>query len=114
MRRALGPALLIVAFSGLACAALSSWFGAGDRIRFPHARHQQAKIECIACHETIFDQKALGEADALPKEARCLECHRDKKEKGNCEFCHSDPSHPRPSRRRSRTFASRTPATSKR
>ena len=76
----------------LACATAATILGtdpAGDEILFPHARHQQAKVECITCHENVFDAKTLA-GDFLPKEAKCLECHKQKKADGQCNFCHSD------------------------
>ena len=60
-----------------------------DELRVPHARHQQAKVDCIACHETVFDAKDLS-ARHLPPEAKCLECHKEEKEAGKCGFCHKD------------------------
>jgi hypothetical protein len=77
----------------LACATAATILGtsdpAGDEILFPHARHQQAKLECITCHEGVWDAKTLA-GDFLPKEAKCLECHKQKKADGQCNFCHSD------------------------
>ena len=76
----------------LACATAATILGteqAGDEILFPHARHAQAKVECIVCHETVFDAKTLA-GNFLPAEAKCLECHKEKKEQGQCGFCHSD------------------------
>ena len=62
----------------------------GDRIRVPHARHAAAKIECLTCHESLYDQTDLAAGDALPTEKICLQCHGDKKEKGECASCHTD------------------------
>jgi hypothetical protein len=88
MRRA----LLFGGLAVVACATAATILGtqsAGDEIVFPHARHAQAKLECIVCHETVWDAKTLT-GDFLPTEAKCLECHRQKKEEGQCSFCHSD------------------------
>jgi hypothetical protein len=60
-----------------------------DHIRVPHALHARAKVECIACHEEIYDAKALDKR-VLPAEAKCLECHREQKAQGRCTYCHSD------------------------
>ncbi len=80
--------------------ALSGVAGAGlfgnvrwrqpDQSRISHARHIKAEVECIACHESVYDATDLT-AHHLPKEAKCLECHRKQKESGNCAFCHSNP-----------------------
>jgi hypothetical protein len=61
-----------------------------DEIKFSHARHAKAKVECLACHESIYDAKDL-KGSFLPKEAKCLECHKKEKETGNCVMCHSEP-----------------------
>jgi len=61
----------------------------GDQIKAPHDRHKKAQVDCLACHEEVYDEKKLGEAPRTP-EAKCLECHGAEKEKGNCGFCHTD------------------------
>jgi Cytochrome c7 and related cytochrome c len=79
----------------VACATAATVIGtrsSGDEILFPHARHAQAKVECITCHETAYDAKTLS-GDFLPKEAKCLECHKAKKADGQCNFCHADVEH---------------------
>jgi Cytochrome c7 and related cytochrome c len=60
-----------------------------DHIKIPHAEHAKAGVECIACHDAIWDAKSL-ETPTLPGEDKCLECHRAEKEKGNCAMCHTD------------------------
>ena len=83
-----GSGMLLV----IACATvtLKGDQGSGrDQVGFSHQRHATAKIECITCHEDVYDAKTL-EAVQLPKERKCLECHKEQKEKGNCSFCHSD------------------------
>jgi hypothetical protein len=85
-------ALLFAAVCILACATAATVLGtraAGDEILFPHARHAQAKIECITCHETIWDAKTLT-GDFLPPMSKCFECHKEKNVPGQCGFCHSD------------------------
>jgi hypothetical protein len=84
---------LLVAAAGLA-AACGPWLTLqlayrSDHIRVPHAKHALAKVECIACHDEIYDARDLSQ-HVLPKEDKCLECHREQKEKGNCTYCHSD------------------------
>jgi len=87
-------ALVAVALGGAACASLWGALGRrADAIKMPHAKHVAAKVDCLACHETIFDAEALSEAD-LPKEKVCLKCHREEKEKGNCGMCHTEPGAP--------------------
>jgi hypothetical protein len=73
-----------------------------DEIRFPHARHAEADVECISCHEEIYEATALGQA-TLPSEKKCMECHKEQRAEGNCGFCHTAPQAPR-------TYALREPA----
>lgn len=75
----------------LACVAYVA--GGSDAILFPHGVHQRAKIDCLVCHEEIYDAKTL-QGNFLPKEKKCLECHEEKKQQGQCDFCHKDPRHP--------------------
>jgi hypothetical protein len=65
-----------------------------DHIRIPHAVHAKAQVNCITCHEGVYDETALGTAaEALPSEDTCLQCHKEQKEKNNCGFCHTDVQH---------------------
>lgn len=76
-----------------ACATVLSTVGGippVDEITFSHARHGKAGVECISCHETIFDATTLKGGKFLPEESKCLECHKAEKEKNNCAFCHTD------------------------
>lgn len=85
--------LLVGLTSVLACATAATVFGTRsdtDEILFPHSRHIAAKIECISCHETIFDAKSLAGGGFLPNEDKCMECHKQKKADGQCTMCHSD------------------------
>lgn len=75
-----------------ACAGLLAGVGptlGGDRLRFSHARHATAKVECIVCHEGVYDATDLGTRH-LPREATCLGCHREEKQEGRCATCHAD------------------------
>jgi hypothetical protein len=78
---------LVVLLGCASCGLL--WRGAGDRIRAPHDRHAQAKVECVVCHETIYDAKTLT-GEFLPKEEVCLQCHREAKQQNRCSMCHTD------------------------
>ena len=88
MRRILLLGGLLIA----ACATVATVIGTrpeADEILFPHVRHAKAQVECITCHEAVWDAKDL-KGDLLPNEAKCLECHKQKKEQGQCSFCHTD------------------------
>jgi hypothetical protein len=82
---------VVAALSVASCAPwLTIRLGQGvDHVRVPHALHQRAQVDCIACHEEIYDAKSLDER-VLPKEDKCLECHRERKANGQCTYCHSD------------------------
>jgi len=49
-------------------------------------------VDCLVCHEPVYDAKKL-EGEFLPKESKCLECHKQKKVDGQCNFCHLDVQH---------------------
>lgn len=74
-----------------ACAALGPmlppWLE--DNILFPHQKHIAAEVDCLACHETVYDAKDL-EARHMPAEDTCMECHSDWKDEGRCQVCHSN------------------------
>jgi hypothetical protein len=97
LRRCLLPILIAGALVPLACTRFGGRDGQhpteADQIRFPHAAHARAGVACLACHEEIYDAKTL-EARYLPPEAKCLECHKEKKAQGDCGFCHRDAAHP--------------------
>jgi hypothetical protein len=87
--------LLAIALVGLvACATV---FGTsqpkqpGHEIRMSHAVHKD--LPCEYCHEGVAS--AVAVTDGLrPAESKCLECHVDKKEGGECGFCHTDKDRP--------------------
>ena len=89
MRTRLVLALAIVV---LAPACASWWWGGapssemGDHLRVPHARHAAAKVECVACHDAVWDSKALGDP-VIPAEKTCMSCHKERKRE--CSMCHT-------------------------
>lgn len=107
MTRHRSSGLVLVAASTLtvACASLLARFGpARDAIKSPHERHAKADVECGACHESVFEATSLA-ASNLPKEKKCLECHKEEKEeKKNCGFCHTRPEEPLTFERHVRTL----------
>jgi len=64
--------------------------GSGSQLQFNpnHAGHKKAGVDCLTCHEGIFDQTELGQPGAFPKEKVCLQCHKKEKDAGNCGMCH--------------------------
>ncbi len=89
MRRLQG--IVLVLLSGpmlVACATLmTNFYGSKSRIKAPHAIHTAGEVDCLACHETVFDSASLAEQN-LPKEDTCLQCHKKEHESNNCQFCH--------------------------
>ena len=93
----LATALATLAIAPAACARLGEHGGQhpteSDDIRISHATHARAGVQCLACHEEIYDAKNM-DGRYLPPEAKCLECHKEKKAQNDCAFCHRDPAHP--------------------
>jgi hypothetical protein len=84
-------ALLLFALANASCGL---WWRApaeekGDQIKIPHATHARAKVDCLVCHESIYDAPTM-EGRFLPPEKTCLGCHKKEKETGNCAFCHTN------------------------
>ncbi|MGO9832065.1 MAG: cytochrome c3 family protein [Myxococcaceae bacterium] len=78
---------LLVAALLLGAGGVAALDGA-DQINPNHAGHAKAKVDCLACHEPIFDETSLGQPGVFPKEAKCLSCHKKEKEEGKCSMCH--------------------------
>jgi hypothetical protein len=81
---------------GPVLAASSSWQRCGPRRPRgdpdrPQPRpSQEAGLDCLTCHEPIFDVTEL-DSPALPQREECLECHKKDKEDGKWR----DVPHPR-------------------
>jgi len=60
-------------------------------IKFEHARHADAKVECLSCHK-IFDKTGVQGDEMLPAMNTCMSCHQAKKVKQglDCATCHVD------------------------
>lgn len=72
-----------------ACATLATVFGQpAEKIKVPHQKHTENDVECLTCHEDIFDVEVLGKS-TFPAESKCLECHREWKDDGKCGMCHT-------------------------
>lgn len=65
--------------------------GPGEEIRMSHNIHKD--VACEMCHETAATATKATD-DLRPKEAKCLDCHGDKKDGGECSFCHTDAKKP--------------------
>ncbi len=72
------------------CAALTVTDNfSGDLIRVPHDKHLGNGVDCGMCHEEIYDATTI-EGNFRPPESKCMECHQDEKDNGNCVKCHTD------------------------
>lgn len=75
-----------------ACASFLAFAGQKDVIRFTHENHGKRAIECISCHETIYDATTLADGERhMPAKSTCLGCHKKENQEKNCAFCHSAP-----------------------
>lgn len=87
----------LIVLAGLGLAACATVLGTqrakqpGHEIRMSHAVHQD--LPCEGCHENLATSVAISDG-LRPPEATCLGCHSDKKEGGDCGFCHTDKNHP--------------------
>jgi hypothetical protein len=70
-----GPAVLAaLAAALLAAAAVATWARGSDApIRFNHAAHVKAKIDCTSCHLGVMDPSE----SRLPALDTCTGCHKD-------------------------------------
>jgi hypothetical protein len=96
MKRRLGTRGLVVAVLLLIGGGVLAGLNPPDQINANHSGHAKAKLDCLTCHESIFDETALGQPGVFPKEAKCLGCHKKAKDEGQCGMCHSRPDKPGP------------------
>ena len=69
-----GPAVLGALAAGLfGAVAVATWAGPPSGIRFNHAAHLRAKIDCTSCHLGVMDPAEAR----LPLLETCTGCHKD-------------------------------------
>ena len=61
-----------------------------DTLRFSHARHIEADLDCATCHMEVYEAEDLS-AWHMPEESTCMECHSEWREAGECSRCHTAP-----------------------
>jgi cytochrome c7-like protein len=56
-------------------------------VRFQHAPHIRANVECTACHGDVANQ-TVAERVVDHNMGFCVDCHRQKKASNDCLTCH--------------------------
>lgn len=56
-------------------------------VRFNHAPHIQAKVECSTCHGAV-DKMTVAERAVDHNMGFCVDCHRENKASNDCLTCH--------------------------
>lgn len=82
-----GRWLLVSCLLLTACVSAYVKLSGRDKILIPHDKHKAAKVECLACHEAVYDSKLLGDK-VSPTEKTCMQCHKEKQQE--CSMCHTD------------------------
>ncbi len=87
---------LLAGLTSLTCACSFSFlFGEQtDRIKVSHATHIQKQVDCVTCHDKVWDATSLGAPGVLPTQATCTDCHQKEWDEKNCARCHTDPGKP--------------------
>jgi len=62
-------------------------YAAESHVRFNHAPHLRAKVECSTCHGRI-DQQTVAERNVDLKMGFCVDCHKSKQAPNECLTCH--------------------------
>lgn len=64
------------------------WYYPSDHVRFAHAPHIRAGIDCATCHGDVKDQTVAVRKAGLDM-GYCLNCHRERKASTDCTTCHN-------------------------
>jgi hypothetical protein len=62
-------------------------FSAEDHVRFNHAPHVRAKVECATCHGNVGEQ-TVAERSVDHTMGFCVNCHNERKASIDCLTCH--------------------------
>ncbi|HKW96847.1 MAG TPA: cytochrome c3 family protein [Bryobacteraceae bacterium] len=62
-------------------------FEAGAEVKFQHAPHIRAKIECKTCHGEV-EKMTVAQRAVRQTMGRCLNCHRERHATEDCAACH--------------------------
>ncbi|HEV2387402.1 MAG TPA: cytochrome c3 family protein [Candidatus Acidoferrales bacterium] len=64
-----------------------NWFYPSAHVRFWHAPHINAGVDCSACHGDMSQQTVAVRKKDLTMQT-CLSCHREKEASVDCTTCH--------------------------
>jgi hypothetical protein len=62
-------------------------FAPAAHVRFDHAPHIRAKVECSTCHGNVA-QQTVAERSIKHTMGFCVDCHREKQASNDCLTCH--------------------------
>ena len=62
-------------------------FEPGALVKFKHAPHIRAKVDCATCHGDMT-QATVAERAVNHTMGSCVSCHRQKKASDDCSVCH--------------------------
>jgi hypothetical protein len=62
-------------------------YSAQAHVRFNHAPHIRAKVECSTCHGRM-DQQTVAQRNVDLKMGYCVDCHKSKGAPNECLTCH--------------------------
>ncbi len=62
-------------------------YPAQSHVKFNHAPHIRAKVECTTCHGNIGEQ-TVAQRNVELTMGTCVNCHREKKAPDDCLVCH--------------------------
>jgi len=62
-------------------------YAAEAHVRFNHAPHLRAKVECSTCHGRI-DEQTVAQRNVNLNMGYCVDCHKAKKASNECLTCH--------------------------
>jgi len=62
-------------------------FSNEDHVRFNHAPHIRAKVECSTCHGNVGEQ-TIAQRSVEHTMAFCVNCHNERKASIDCQTCH--------------------------
>jgi hypothetical protein len=62
-------------------------YPAASHVRFNHAPHIRAKVECATCHGNIAEQ-TVAERNVELTMGFCVNCHKERKASIDCLACH--------------------------